>query len=63
MTAEPLDGQPRAGAFLFNLFVNCNKSLRLRALFPWWRVPVAQHAWAAMQREDGVRVGFRERTQ
>jgi hypothetical protein len=35
----------------------------LRALFPWWRVPVAQHAWAAMQREDGVRVGFRERTQ
>jgi hypothetical protein len=57
------DGQPCAFTFRLHLLATHDEALCLRALTPGWCIPVAQHAWVALKRKDGVRVGFRERAQ
>src|SRR5688500_16068569 len=55
-----LDRDPRAAAFLFHLLASRDEALCSCTLAPGRRVPVAQHTWAAVKREDCICVALRE---
>ena len=57
------DGQPRTGAVLGHLPARRDEPVGARRVGPGWRVPVAQHVRAAVQRVEGVRVCGGERAQ
>ena len=63
VVGDTIHGQPRPGALLCHLPARRDEPLGAHAFAPRRRVPVAQHAGAAVQREEVVRIRVVEGTQ